>query len=72
VALAWYEAHQYGRQISAAKSQREYGPVPETLRTLSIEALIKGARGQRGKPIFVIPFAERRRACGPYALARQP
>ncbi|MES1939315.1 hypothetical protein T5B8_03696 [Salinisphaera sp. T5B8] len=61
VALAWHEARQYTREIRAAMLEREYGPIPETSRRLSIKELLKGVRGQRGEPIFVVPFAELRR-----------
>jgi hypothetical protein len=59
--LAWREARAYALEIEAAQVQRDYGLIPETSRRLSIEELIKGARGQRGEPIFVVPFAELRR-----------
>jgi len=61
LALAWQEARQYQQETRAAQVEWEYGPKPETSRRLSIEELIKGARGQRGEPILVVPFAELRR-----------
>lgn len=61
LALAWHESRQYQLEIHAAQVEREYGLIPESSRRASIEELIKGAHGQRGEPIFVVPFAELRR-----------
>ncbi|WP_416395527.1 hypothetical protein [Allohahella sp. A8] len=59
--LVWLEHRRARKALELASIEREYGLRPRASRRWTIEELIKGAKGQRGEPVFVVPVAEFRR-----------